>query len=49
MNKGLDHWFPTGPAAVLVDLDGTLVDSDQAVERAWVRWAMSSGWSWPRP
>jgi mannitol-1-/sugar-/sorbitol-6-phosphatase len=25
--------------AVLLDMDGTLVDSDAAVERAWVRWA----------
>jgi mannitol-1-/sugar-/sorbitol-6-phosphatase len=25
--------------AVLLDMDGTLVDSDTAVERAWVRWA----------
>ena len=26
-------------AAVLLDMDGTLVDSDAAVERAWTRWA----------
>jgi HAD superfamily hydrolase (TIGR01509 family) len=26
--------------AVLMDMDGTLVDSDAAVERAWVRWAV---------
>jgi HAD superfamily hydrolase (TIGR01509 family) len=26
--------------AVLLDMDGTLVDSDAAVERAWVAWAM---------
>ncbi len=25
--------------AVLLDMDGTLVDSDEAVERAWVTWA----------
>jgi HAD superfamily hydrolase (TIGR01509 family) len=25
--------------AVLLDMDGTLVDSDAAVERAWLRWA----------
>jgi HAD superfamily hydrolase (TIGR01509 family) len=28
-----------GVSAVLLDLDGTLVDSDAAVERAWIRWA----------
>jgi len=27
------------PAALLVDMDGTLVDSDAAVERAWTTWA----------
>lgn len=27
------------PAAVLLDMDGTLVDSDAAVERAWTSWA----------
>ncbi len=27
------------PAAVLLDMDGTLVDSDAAVERAWTGWA----------
>lgn len=27
------------PAAVLFDMDGTLVDSDAAVERAWTVWA----------
>jgi sugar-phosphatase len=26
-------------AAVLLDMDGTLVDSDAAVERAWITWA----------
>lgn len=26
-------------AAVLLDMDGTLVDSDAAVDRAWARWA----------
>jgi len=29
--------------AVLLDMDGTLVDSDAAVERAWVRWAAEYG------
>jgi sugar-phosphatase len=29
--------------AVLLDLDGTLVDSDAAVERAWYRWAGEYG------
>ncbi|WCN80160.1 HAD-IA family hydrolase [Micromonospora sp. LH3U1] len=28
-----------GIGAVLFDMDGTLVDSDAAVERAWARWA----------
>src|SRR3954451_1580892 len=28
-----------GVRAVLLDMDGTLVDSDAAVERAWRRWA----------
>ena len=26
-------------SALLLDMDGTLVDSDAAVERAWVEWA----------
>lgn len=30
-------------AAVLLDMDGTLVDSDAAVERAWRRWAEEYG------
>jgi mannitol-1-/sugar-/sorbitol-6-phosphatase len=30
-------------AAVLLDMDGTLVDSDAAVERAWLRWADEYG------
>jgi sugar-phosphatase len=30
-------------AAVLLDMDGTLVDSDAAVERAWVNWAAEYG------
>ncbi|MFI5909982.1 HAD family hydrolase [Dactylosporangium sp. NPDC051541] len=30
-------------AAVLLDMDGTLVDSDAAVERAWERWAAEAG------
>jgi sugar-phosphatase len=30
-------------AAVLLDMDGTLVDSDAAVERAWLTWAAEAG------
>nr|BFE57235.1 sugar phosphatase [Dactylosporangium thailandense] len=30
-------------AAVLLDMDGTLVDSDAAVERAWLMWANEAG------
>jgi HAD superfamily hydrolase (TIGR01509 family) len=30
-------------AAVLLDMDGTLVDSDRAVERAWITWASRFG------
>ncbi|GAA1032727.1 sugar phosphatase [Virgisporangium ochraceum] len=30
-------------AAVLLDMDGTLVDSDAAVERAWTSWAAEFG------
>ena len=30
-------------AAVLLDMDGTLVDSDAAVERAWTAWAAEHG------
>src|SRR6478752_9059814 len=30
-------------AAVLLDMDGTLVDSDAAVERAWTQWAIEYG------
>jgi mannitol-1-/sugar-/sorbitol-6-phosphatase len=30
-------------AAVLLDMDGTLVDSDAAVERAWAAWAREHG------
>ncbi|WP_432824846.1 HAD-IA family hydrolase [Dactylosporangium sp. CA-092794] len=30
-------------AAVLLDMDGTLVDSDRAVERAWLAWAAEAG------
>ncbi|WP_433043832.1 HAD family hydrolase [Dactylosporangium sp. CS-033363] len=30
-------------AAVLLDMDGTLVDSDAAVERAWITWAGEAG------
>jgi sugar-phosphatase len=29
--------------AVLFDMDGTLVDSDRAVERAWTVWAAEHG------
>jgi sugar-phosphatase len=29
--------------ALLLDMDGTLVDSDAAVERAWVTWADEYG------
>ena len=36
--------MPIGrPAAVLLDMDGTLVDSDAAVERAWTSWAAEHG------
>jgi sugar-phosphatase len=31
------------PAAVLLDMDGTLVDSDAAVERAWTHWSAEHG------
>jgi HAD superfamily hydrolase (TIGR01509 family) len=31
------------PSAVLLDMDGTLVDSDAAVERAWTSWAAEHG------
>lgn len=30
-------------SAVLLDMDGTLVDSDAAVERAWLTWAAEAG------
>lgn len=30
----------SNPEAVLLDMDGTLVDSDGAVERAWASWAV---------
>lgn len=33
----------TDVAAVLFDMDGTLVDSDAAVERAWTTWAWEYG------
>lgn len=33
----------TDVAAVLFDMDGTLVDSDAAVERAWTTWAREYG------
>jgi len=32
-----------GVRAVLLDMDGTLVDSDAAVDRAWRRWAQEYG------
>jgi HAD superfamily hydrolase (TIGR01509 family) len=31
------------PAGVLLDMDGTLVDSHAAVERAWISWATENG------
>jgi mannitol-1-/sugar-/sorbitol-6-phosphatase len=34
---------PLDVAAVLFDADGTLVDSDAAVERAWTAWALEWG------
>jgi len=33
----------TGPAAVLFDMDGTLVESHDNVERAWTTWAQRRG------
>lgn len=33
----------SNPEAVLLDMDGTLVDSDAAVERAWAAWAVEYG------
>jgi HAD superfamily hydrolase (TIGR01509 family) len=33
----------TGLGAVLLDMDGTLVDSDKAVERAWITWSREYG------
>jgi beta-phosphoglucomutase-like phosphatase (HAD superfamily) len=30
-------------AAILLDMDGTLVDSDRSVERAWLAWATEAG------
>ena len=33
----------TGIRAVLLDMDGTLVDSDAAVERAWRSWSAEYG------
>ena len=39
--RGLTHL--TRPSAVLLDMDGTLVDSDAAVERAWSSWAAEHG------
>ncbi len=36
--------FSVGPgSAVLLDMDGTLVDSDAAVERLWTAWALANG------
>jgi HAD superfamily hydrolase (TIGR01509 family) len=35
--------LPFRPDAVLLDMDGTLVDSDAAVERAWTTWAVEHG------
>lgn len=34
---------PTAIGAVLLDMDGTLVDSDKAVERAWTIWSAQYG------
>jgi HAD superfamily hydrolase (TIGR01509 family) len=34
---------PTTVHAVLLDMDGTLVDSDASVERAWTTWAAERG------
>lgn len=34
---------PLRAAALLFDLDGTLVDSDAVVERCWRRWAAGAG------
>jgi HAD superfamily hydrolase (TIGR01509 family) len=33
----------TGVEAVLLDMDGTVVDSDAAVERAWITWSREHG------
>jgi mannitol-1-/sugar-/sorbitol-6-phosphatase len=35
--------FPGTVAAVLFDMDGTLVDSDAAVDRSWTAWAAEYG------
>lgn len=35
--------FIGAPAAVLFDMDGTLVDSDAAVDRSWIAWAKEYG------
>lgn len=41
---GRDHVaLVSGVEAVLLDMDGTLVDSDGAVERAWSTWATEHG------
>ncbi|WP_030443595.1 HAD-IA family hydrolase [Actinoplanes subtropicus] len=34
---------PAGLRAILFDMDGTLVDSDRAVERSWLTWANEYG------
>ena len=34
---------PADIRAVLFDMDGTLVDSDRAVERSWLAWAREFG------
>ena len=36
--------FDLSPAALLLDLDGTLLDSTAAVEAAWLRLARAGGW-----
>jgi sugar-phosphatase len=42
VREGAPAWLGE-VGAVLLDLDGTLVDSDAAVERAWYRWAGEYG------
>ena len=42
-NVSLGSLAGRGFAAVLFDMDGTLVDSTPAVERSWLRWAQEFG------